>query len=248
MDERRADSEDETRSSWEAPGTSSAAQYSDAQVEWGIPSPGEHRWHATIAIAVAIVLQVFLPNRVIQGLGPRWLIPALEGALAIALVIAVPGRITRESSRLRWSSMSLIALITLANFIALGELLNALLNHTKAGGQSLVYASVPIWLTNVIVFGLWYWEMDRGGPAVRLRADHRQPDFLFPQMSTPKSAPGWTPKFLDYLYTSFTNATAFSPTDTMPLTAAAKFLMMIQSLASLLTVALVVSRAVNILS
>jgi uncharacterized membrane protein len=144
--------------------------------------------------------------------------------------------------------MTLIAFITLANFIALGELLNALLNHTKAGGQSLVYASVPIWLTNVIVFGLWYWEMDRGGPAVRLRADHRQPDFLFPQMSTPRSAPGWTPKFLDYLYTSFTNATAFSPTDTMPLTAAAKFLMMIQSLASLLTVALVVSRAVNILS
>jgi uncharacterized membrane protein len=144
--------------------------------------------------------------------------------------------------------MTLIALITLANFIALGELLSALLNHHTAGGQSLIYASVPIWLTNVIVFGLWYWEMDRGGPAVRLRADHRQPDFLFPQMATPRSAPGWTPKFLDYLYTSFTNATAFSPTDTMPLTAAAKFLMMLQSLASLLTVALVVSRAVNILS
>jgi hypothetical protein len=77
--------------------------------------------------------------------------------------------------------------------------------------------------------------------------NHRQPDFLFPQMSVPGSAPGWAPRFMDYLYTSFTNATAFSPTDTMPLTAGAKLLMMVQSLASLLTVALVISRAVNIL-
>jgi hypothetical protein len=107
---------------------------------------------------------------------------------------------------------------------------------------------VPIWLTNVIVFGLWYWELDRGGVAARLRQNHRRPDFLFPQMSTPGSAPGWTPDFMDYLYTSFTNATAFSPTDTMPLTAWAKLLMMVQSLASLRTVALVISRAVNILS
>ena len=107
---------------------------------------------------------------------------------------------------------------------------------------------MPIWLTNVIVFGLWYWELDRGGPATRQQASHRQPDFLFPQMSTPGSAPGWTPAFVDYLYTSFTNATAFSPTDTMPLTVWAKLLFMVQSLASLVTVAVVISRAVNILS
>jgi hypothetical protein len=100
----------------------------------------------------------------------------------------------------------------------------------------------------VIVFGLWYWELDRGGVAARLRQNHRRPDFLFPQMSTPGSGPRWTPDFMDYLYTSFTNATAFSPTDTMPLTAWAKLLMMVQSLASLLTVALVISRAVNILN
>ncbi|MGP0110062.1 MAG: hypothetical protein ACLPR9_14580 [Acidimicrobiales bacterium] len=128
------------------------------------------------------------------------------------------------------------------------QLVKALLEHTSAGGRTLVFASVPIWLTNVIVFGLWYWELDRGGVAARLRQNHRHPDFLFPQMSTPGSAPGWTPDFMDYLYTSFTNATAFSPTDTMPLTAWAKLLMMIQSLASLLTVALVISRAVNILN
>ena len=141
----------------------------------------------------------------------------------------------------------MIAVITIANVLALGELIRALLDHTTAEGRTLVFASVPIWLTNVIAFGLWYWEIDRGGVTARMFPDHRQPDFLFPQMTTPAASPGWAPTFLDYLYTSFTNATAFSPTDTMPLTSRVKLLMMVQSLASLLTVALVVSRAVNIL-
>jgi uncharacterized membrane protein len=220
----------------------------DDRVAWGIASKSEHRWPASIAVVVAIVLQIVLPNKVIQGLGPRWLIPALEGVLLIALIVAHPGRIDRESSLLRGMSLILIAVITLANIVALGELVKALLEHTSAGGRSLVFASVPIWLTNVIAFGLWYWELDRGGVAARLHQNHRRPDFLFPQMSTPGSAPDWTPDFLDYLYTSFTNATAFSPTDTMPLTAWSKLLMMVQSLASLLTVALVISRAVNILN
>ncbi len=220
----------------------------DDRVAWGLPSASEHRWPASLAVVAAIVLQVVLPNRVIQVLGPRWLLPALEGALLLALVIANPGRIDRESSALRAMSLALIAVITAANIIAIGELVDALLEHTQAAGRTLVYASIPIWLTNVIVFGLWYWEIDRGGPAARRRPNHRRPDFLFPQMSNPGSAPGWTPDYLDYLYTSFTNATAFSPTDTMPLTAWAKLLMMVQSLASLLLVALVVSRAVNILN
>jgi uncharacterized membrane protein len=105
-----------------------------------------------------------------------------------------------------------------------------------------------IWLTNVIIFGLWYWELDRGGPGARCAPVHREPDFLFPQMVNPGTAPkGWTPNFLDYLYVSFTNASAFSPTDTMPLTEMSKILMLVQSLASLLIVALVAARAVNIL-
>ncbi|MBV9547646.1 MAG: hypothetical protein JOY61_25010, partial [Chloroflexi bacterium] len=109
-------------------------------------------------------------------------------------------------------------------------------------------SAMQIWLTNVIVFGLWYWELDRGGPSARVRADHREPDFLFPQMITPAVAPAdWYPRFWDYLYVAFTNATAFSPTDTMPLTVVAKSLMTIQSIVSLLTVALVAARAVNIL-
>jgi uncharacterized membrane protein len=220
----------------------------DDAVAWGITSHGEPRWPALLAVLAAVALLLVLPDSLIQGLGNRALIPALEGVLLLVLLITNPGRISTEESRLRIIGVALIALITVANVVSLIELLHALLYGSKTGGRPLVYASVPIWLTNVIVFGLWYWELDRGGPAARRMPEHRRPDFLFPQMSTPGSAPGWVPDFLDYLYTSFTNATAFSPTDTMPLTAWAKLLMMLQSLASLVLVAVVVSRAVNILN
>jgi uncharacterized membrane protein len=220
----------------------------DDAVAWGVASQGEPRWPALLAVLAAMALQLILPDSLIRGLGNRGLIPALEGALIVAILIANPGHISKEESRLRVVGVSLIALTTVANVISLTELLNALLYGTKAGGRPLVYASVPIWLTNVIVFGLWYWELDRGGPAARQALGHRRPDFLFPQMSTPGCSPGWAPSFFDYFYTSFTNATAFSPTDTMPLSTWAKLLMMVQSLASLVTVAVVVSRAVNILN
>jgi uncharacterized membrane protein len=220
----------------------------DDAVAWGIESHGETRWPALLAVLAAVALQLLLPDSLIRGLGNRALIPALEGVLLFVLLFVNPGRISKEEARLRIVGVALIALITVANMVSLAELIHALLYGTKAGGRPLVYASVPIWLTNVIVFGLWYWELDRGGPAFRQLPEHHRPDFLFPQMSTPGSAPGWAPDFLDYLYTSFTNATAFSPTDTMPLTAWSKLLMMLQSLASLVTVALVVSRAVNILN
>jgi hypothetical protein len=109
---------------------------------------------------------------------------------------------------------------------------------------------VVLWVTNVLLFGLWYWELDRGGPVARAMNPGAKPDFLFPQMTLPpEHAPrNWMPGLIDYLYVSFTNATAFSPTDTMPLTQIAKLLMSIQALAALLTIGLVVARAVNILS
>jgi uncharacterized membrane protein len=220
----------------------------DDQVAWGIPSHSEPRWRALLAVAVAIALQLVLPERVIRGLGSRWLVPGFEIALLLVLLIANPGRISKEERRLRALGVSLIALISVANVVNLLELINALLYGSKAAGRPLIYASLPIWLTNVVVFGLWYWELDRGGPAERQLPGHRRPDFLFPQMSVPGSSPKWVPSLLDYLYTSFTNATAFSPTDTMPLTAWAKLLMSVQALASLVTVAVVISRAVNILS
>jgi uncharacterized membrane protein len=220
----------------------------DADAAWGVASHGEPRWPVLVAIVAAVALQLILPDSLIRGLGNRALVPGLEGALIVVILIVNPGHISTEESRLRIVGVSLIALTSVANVISLVELLHALLYGSRAGGRPLVYASVPIWLTNVIVFGLWYWELDRGGPAARQSPGHRRPDFLFPQMSTPGSSPGWVPTFLDYFYTSFTNATAFSPTDTMPLTAWAKMLMMMQSLASLVTVAVVVSRAVNILN
>lgn len=228
--------------------TGSAGHERDDRVAWGVPTASEPRWPAVTAVLVAIVLQIVLPERVSQGLGPRWLLPVLEGVLLAALLVANPHKVDLEESALRWLSLGLIAVITVANLVALGELIRALLAHSTAGGRSLIFGSVPIWLTNVIVFGLWFWELDRGGVTARLQPTHRAPDFLFPQMTVPGSSPDWAPQFLDYLYTSFTNATAFSPTDTMPLTPWAKLLMMLQSLASLLTVALVISRAVNILN
>ncbi len=216
--------------------------------QWGIPAPPASRLPALAAVLVAIALQVILPDRVLEGLGNRALIPALEGAVLVVLLIASPTRISLEERRLRVVGIALIALVTLANAVSLTELIHALLYSPRTTGRPLVYASVPIWLTNVIAFGLWFWELDRGGPAARSLATHRRPDFLFPQMSNPAVDDAWSPGFSDYLYTSFTNATAFSPTDTLPLTGWAKLLMTLQSLASLITVAVVVSRAVNILA
>jgi uncharacterized membrane protein len=220
----------------------------DRHGAWGWRARHEPRWPATVAVLGAMALYSVLPDRVIVGLGPTWVVPLLEGVLLVMLTLARLNANTRESGQLRALAISIIALVNAVNVVSLVELVHDLLGGTRAGGRALVYASVPIWITNVIVFALWYWELDRGGPVARQHERRRRPDFLFPQMSTPQAAPlCWTPTFLDYLYTSFTNATAFSPTDTMPLTAWAKLLMMGQSLASLVTVALVVSRAVNIL-
>jgi hypothetical protein len=184
-------------------------------------------------------------------IGPRWLLPSLEGVLFVALFTAGQMEVHR---RQRQFGLALIGVLNLFNFGSLALLLSAIVGHHLLQGraitaQELITWSAQVWLTNVIVFGLWFWELDRGGPAARCQSDHREPDFLFPQMVTPESSPaGWAPSFLDYLYTSFTNATAFSPTDTMPLTHWAKVLFMIQSITSLLTVTLVAARAVNILA
>ncbi|MGH9006254.1 MAG: hypothetical protein ACRDV6_00840 [Acidimicrobiales bacterium] len=218
----------------------------ELEAEWGGRARREPRWPASIAVAVAIGLQVVLPDRLVFG--PRWVAPALEGALGIALLVVSPQRHNRESSVVRSLSIGLIALINVSNLVSLGYLVDALVATHPVGGKTLIYSAVPVWATNIIVFGLWYWELDRGGPSARVLTTRRAPDFLFPQMMARGSTGNdWSPSFLDYLYTSFTNVTAFSPTDTMPLTPWAKLLMMLQSLASLLTLGLVISRAVNIL-
>lgn len=153
-----------------------------------------------------------------------------------------------QSPLRRSLALVLVAILSAVNLINLGLLVRTLLQGGIHNGTGLIFSSAADWLTNVIVFGLWYWELDRGGPARRHSRAHREPDFLFPQMSTPGSGqPDWAPDFVDYLFVSFTNATAFSPTDTMPLSPTAKILMAVQAAASLLTVGVVAARAVNIL-
>ena len=214
---------------------------------WGETSRTEPRWPASIAVAVAAALYLILPGKF--TIGPGWLIPLIEGMVLVPLSIVAPRRRANESRFTQYAAFSIIAIAGVANITSLSQLIHALVYHGKnVTGPELIVSSIATWLTNVIVFSLWYYELDRGGPDERLSPEHGQPDFLFPQMTAPGSTPvGWAPSYFDYLYLSFTNATAFSPTDTMPLTPAAKALMLVESLASLLTITIVASRAVNIL-
>ena len=224
-----------------------ASGISVEELAWGVPSPPRTYWPARASVLVAMSLYLVLPNLLIPY--PRWIVPTLEGTVLLVLSFVVPHRTTVDHPARRILAIVLIGIISAANTLSLGLLIHELINGRAQEGRELIFSSIAIWLTNVIVFALWYWELDRGGPFERHKAAHREPDFLFPQMATPGSGrPGWAPSFMDYMYVSLTNATAFSPTDTMPLTLWAKSLMAAQSLASLLTVAVVAARAVNILT
>jgi uncharacterized membrane protein len=211
------------------------------------PSPeAEPFWPAQLSVLLAIVVQVLLPERLTAG--PGWLVPSLEGALLFGLIVVTPNVLEDEHPRRRRIALSLTAFVTVANIFSLAALTHFLLHHQVSDGRGLIVAGVLIWLTNLLIFALWYWEMDRGGPGRRAAGRDGPPDFLFVQMSDDRIEPrDWRPKFVDYLYVSLTNNTAFSPTDTMPLTPMAKGVMGVQSVVSLLTIGLIVSRAVNIL-
>lgn len=220
-------------------------------------------WLARASVVFVAILQLSMVNHL--AVGGRWLAPALELALVIPLSAATAWtqskvrratadhhwrRIARERRLIRLSAIVLTALITAMNCGSLLQLVSALLaGGTVSDGHSLLIDAVNLWITNVIAFALWYWSIDRGGPASRGISRSEIDDFLFPQMTLAHASSdrSWSPGFIDYIYLSFTNATAFSPTDTMPLTARAKLLMMTQSGISLLTIALVAARAVNIL-
>jgi hypothetical protein len=215
---------------------------------WRRRTEGEARWQAAVAVAAAVALQYALPGRLVL-LHPAWVLPTLQVLLLAALVTANPRRINIESRALRLLGLTLAAVLSLANAWSVARLVIGLVNGTegKTAGPLLVTGGA-IWLTNVIVFGLWYWEFDRGGPVARANADRMYPDFMFAQMASPQLAPSdWEPAFGDYLYLSFTNAAAFSPTDVLPLSRWAKMGMTAQAAVSIVTVALVVARAVNIL-
>ena len=214
---------------------------------WKRVTAGEARWPVSVAVVLAIVLQLVLPTRL--AITPVWLLPVLEVVLVVGLIVANPGRISRQSARIRIASLVLIAVISFANIWSAARLVRGLIRGTEGSDAGpLLATGAAIWFTNVVVFALWYWDLDRGGPAARANGIRPTPDFLFPQMQSPDLAPEhWEPGFVDYFYLSFTNATAFSPTDTLPLTRWAKMTMLAQSGVSLTTVALVIARAVNIL-
>ena len=216
---------------------------------WRRETRGEPRWPVTISIIVAIVLQRLLPDQLSMRPLPLWLLPILEGGVLVGLAIANPVRIERRGVFVRWVSIVLILLISAANAASAVLLIREIITgHAGSKAGPLLASGAAIWATNVIAFALWYWEFDRGGPVHRAHGTFQYLDFLFPQMTVEDlTPPDWEPRFVDYLYLSFTNATAFSPTDTMPLSRWAKMLMLVQSAVSLATVALVIARAVNIL-
>jgi uncharacterized membrane protein len=214
---------------------------------WRRATQGEPRWPVSVAILAAVAMQLTLPDRV--ALHPRGLLPGLEVLLLVGLIVVNPRRIDRESPPLRAAGLVLIAVMSLTNAFSAARLVIGLVQGTEGQDAGpLLITGATIWLTNVVVFSLWYWELDRGGPVARAHAVHAHADFLFPQMQSPELVPSdWEPGFVDYLYLSFTNGTAFSPTDVLPFSRWAKLTMMLQSAVSLATVALVISRAVNIL-
>jgi hypothetical protein len=212
------------------------------------PTEPEDRTPVTVIIFVAIGLQVVLPGHL--EFHPTWLLPSLELVLGLTLVFARVFKVARLKPHIRTVGLTTIALVSLANAWSAGELVVGLIRGTERfNAVHLFMYGGAIYVTNIIVFSLWYWDFDRGGPVGRALAKQPWPDFMFPQMSSPELAsPDWRPLILDYLFLSFTNATAFSPTDVMPMSRWAKVLMMVQSAVSLATVSLVIARAINILS
>lgn len=212
--------------------------------------PHRRRWPATLTILAVLTMQLVMPSEVTPG--PGWVLPVLELALLAPVTLANPVGLSRDSAFLRRSSLTLAAVLSVANAVHLLVLITLLLSGSTTDSRVLVEAAVLIWVTNVAAAALVMWETDRGGPLARdpehPRAAHR-PDLLFPQMSGVSGwdAHTWLPTFADYLFVAFTAATAFSPTDTMPLSVRAKLTMTLTASVSLLTLAGIAARAVNVL-
>ncbi len=200
-------------------------------------------WHALGALILVIILQLTISSKL--RIGHNHLIAGLEVVLVLLIGFTAPRRHRTTPHINRSISYVLIALISIANAGALFLLTRALLHGSDIPGQDLLRGALAIFLTNIVVFGLWYWELDSPGLSGRRHQD-RPKHFQFPQNASGHA--NWQPTFFDYLYTALTNGTAFSPTDTLPLTHSAKALMSTQSLISLITVVLVTARAVNILT
>ena len=208
----------------------------------------EPRWPAIIAIVAVGGLYLALPSQLIVG--PRWAFPVV---VAILLLVTIVSHVGQHHLLNRMSGFAVSGVVTLGMIASLILLIAALPAHKEAPGELLVSAA-SLWFTNILVFALWYWRLDAGGPHGRdSRFGHPDGAFLFPQMTmepaTKKKAGqhGWSPNFFDYLFLAFNTSTAFSPTDAPVLARWAKVMMMVQSLISLMVIALLAARAVNIL-
>jgi hypothetical protein len=216
----------------------------------------ESRWEAAPAVALVIALQVALAITSKAGDWELWglpwwvwLIPILpETGLLVALAWSRSRRLLEQIGHRRTAALALLGVITGANGLLLIALIGSLLRGEQTSAGQLLMEGGAIWATNVIAFGLWFWAFDRGGPVRRFEPEPPPPDFQFPQMENPDlAAPGWYPQLFDYIYVSFTNAVAFSPTDAMPLSRLAKRMMLAEASVSAVTVLLVAARAVNII-
>ncbi|HEX2432665.1 MAG TPA: hypothetical protein VHI55_01835 [Gaiellaceae bacterium] len=210
---------------------------------------GEARWPMAGAVLAAIVLTILLPDT--MRLGPQWLLPLIEAVLLVAVVAGDPDKITRRSRWLRALSIVLVSVLVLGALWATAQLIDDLIHGGAVtnSASDLLEAGTIVWVSNNIAFALLYWELDGGGAAARAHHLATHPDLAFPQQLNPNvGRPDWRPRFIDYLYLGFTNATAFSPTDVMPLEPWAKIAMAIQALVSLGILGLVIARAVNVFS
>jgi hypothetical protein len=210
---------------------------------------GESRWPSALTLLVAIVVPLLLPDRF--SVTPKWIGPALLTLLLVAHTIADPGRIDRQSRATRAIGIGLVAVLvagaTTQAVVLIVELVGA--NQALNSADALLSSGALVWLNTIIAFTFLYWEFDGGGPVARIHRDAKYPHFAFAQHNNPELAPpNWRPLFLDYLYLGLTNATAFSPTDVMPLRHWAKLTMSTQALISLIILGLVIARAVNILT
>ena len=215
----------------------------------------ESRWEAAPAVVVVIGLQLALAL-VSRQLGWKlWSLPwwvwilsvGPEIVLLVALAWEPALQMLERIGHRRNVALILLGIISLQNAVALVALIGSLIGGHETSGGQLLLKGMTIWGTNVIAYGLWYWGFDRGGPVRRLEPEPPLPDFQFPQMENPElAAPGWRPHLVDYVYVSFTNSIAFSPTDAMPLSRWAKLLMLSESAVSALSILLVTARAVNI--
>jgi hypothetical protein len=209
---------------------------------------GEKRWPMAVTLIAAMALPLLLP----QGfsVASQWIAPAIEAGLLVALILSDPGRIDRRQTSIRVLSVALVIVLVAGSVVSSVHLVSDLIRggpYTSSASQ-LLRVGVLVWLYLIISFSFIFWELDGGGPEERLLAPRQFPDMAFPEQLNPDVAPpGWRPQFFDYLYVGFTNATAFSPTDVMPLARWAKLLMALEASGSLVILGLVIARAVNIL-